>query len=120
MRFDRGAYRLLDAQGRPLFSVERQGGGALDPDQLKTTAITGVTLLLDVPRVAQGLKIFDQMVDTSKQLSTALGGSLVDDNRAPVTEAGLDQIRDQLRRIYAAMDARGIPAGSSTALRLFS
>ncbi|HTT37418.1 MAG TPA: cell division protein ZipA C-terminal FtsZ-binding domain-containing protein [Burkholderiales bacterium] len=120
MRFDRGAYRLLDAQGWPLFSVERQGGGALDPDQLKTTAITGVTLVLDVPRVAQGLKIFDQMVDASKQLSTALGGSLVDDNRAPVTEAGLEQIRDQLRRIYAAMDARGIPAGSSTALRLFS
>lgn len=120
MRFERGAYRLLDAQGRQLFTVERQGGEALDPNQLKTATITGVTLLLDVPRVAQGLKVFDQLVETSKQLSTALGGSLVDDNRAPVTEAGLDQIRDQLRRIYAAMDARGIPAGSSAALRLFS
>ena len=120
MRLERGAFRLLDAQGQQLFSLENQQGGAFEPDQLRTASITGITLLLEVPRLAQGLKVFDQMVAMGKQLSTALGGSLVDDNRAPVTEAGLEQIRDQLRRIYAAMDARGIPAGSSLALRLFS
>jgi hypothetical protein len=60
------------------------------------------------------------MVDVGKQFASTLGGSLVDDNRAAVTDAGLEQIRNQLRHIYAAMDARGIRPGSNLALRLFS
>ena len=60
------------------------------------------------------------MLDTGRQLANSLGGTLVDDNRTPVTEAGLEQIRNQLRRIYAAMEARGIRAGSHIALRLFT
>jgi hypothetical protein len=44
----------------------------------------------------------------------------VDDNDTPVTEPGLEQIRAQLRGIYAAMEAKGIRAGSRVALRLFS
>jgi hypothetical protein len=44
----------------------------------------------------------------------------VDDNRVPVTPQGLEQIRNQLRTIYAAMEAAGIPAGGPLALRLFA
>jgi len=82
--------------------------------------MSGVTLLLDVPRLERGLQAFDQMIDTGRHLANALGGTLVDDNRALVTDTGLEQIRRQLRGIYAAMDAKGIHAGSRTALRLFS
>jgi FtsZ-interacting cell division protein ZipA len=60
------------------------------------------------------------MVAAGRQLAVTLGGALVDDNRTPVSEPGLEQIRAQLRAIYATMEARGIPGGSPDALRLFS
>ena len=53
-------------------------------------------------------------------LANALGGTLVDDKRAPLGDASLAAIRGQLARVYAAMEARGIVAGSDTARRLFS
>jgi ZipA-like protein with FtsZ-binding domain len=119
-RMDDSAFRYADPHGITLFSLENMQSGPLDPDRIKTSTINGVTLLLDVPRLGDGLAAFDQMVHTGKQLADQLGGTLVDDNRTAVTEAGLEQIRNQLRRIYGEMQARGIEAGSRTALRLFS
>ena len=87
---------------------------------LRNLSTSGITLLIDVPRVADGLKVFDRMVDTGRSLANALGGTLVDDKRAPLGDASLAAIRGQLARVYAAMEARGIVAGSDTARRLFS
>lgn len=117
---ENGIFRLADGNGNRLFSMESQQGEPFDLDRLGSAAISGVTLLLDVPRLEQGVKAFDRMIGTGRQLASALGGTLVDDNRTPVTEAGLEQIRSQLRGIYIAMEARGIQAGSRVALRLFS
>jgi hypothetical protein len=119
-RMDESAFRYADPHGMTLFSLENMQSGPLDPDRIKTSTINGVTLLLDVPRLTDGVAAFDQMVHTGKNLADGLGGALVDDNRTAVTEAGLEQIRNQLRRIYGEMQARGIAAGSRTALRLFS
>jgi len=119
-RLENGVFRLEDADGKRLFSLENQQGEPFDLDRLETATTRGVTLLLDVPRLERGVKVFDQMIDAGVQLASALGGTLVDDNDTPVTEAGLEQIRRQLRGIYAAMEARGIRAGSRVALRLFS
>jgi hypothetical protein len=120
LRPGNGVFRCDDAQGVTLFTLENQQGERFDLDRLRSVTVSGLTLLLDVPRLDQGVKAFDRMVDTGRQLALALGGSLVDDNRTPVTETGLEQIRTQLRQIYAAMEARGIRAGSRLALRLFS
>jgi len=119
-RMDESAFRYADPHGLTLFSLENMQSGPLDPDRIKTSTINGVTLLLDVPRLSEGVAAFDQMVHTGKSLADGLGGTLVDDNRTAVTEAGLEQIRNQLRRIYGEMQARGIAAGSRAALRLFS
>ena len=119
-RLENGTFRLEDAEGNRLFSLESQGGEPFDLDRLETAVISGVTLLLDVPRLGHGVKVFDRMIDAGAQLAGALGGTLVDDNDTPVTEPGLEQIRAQLRGIYAAMEAKGIRAGSRVALRLFS
>jgi len=120
MRLEDGTFRLADASGSRIFCLESQQGEPFDPDRAAGAAMSGVTLLLDVPRLERGLQAFDQMIDTGRHLASALGGTLVDDNRALVTDTGLEQIRRQLRGIYAAMDAKGIHAGSRTALRLFS
>ncbi len=117
---DDGAFRFADTAGATLFSLEHPQTGKLDPDRIKSSTVNGVTLVLDVPRLAYGVRAFDQMIETGRGLATGLGGALVDDNRTPVTEAGLEQIRNQLRQIYGTMEAKGIPAGSRTALRLFS
>lgn len=119
-RLENGTFRLEDAEGNRLFSLESQQGEPFDLDRLETAVISGVTLLLDVPRLEQGVRVFDRMIDAGSQLAIALGGTLVDDNDTPVTEPGLEQIRAQLRGIYAAMEAKGIRAGSRVALRLFS
>jgi len=115
-----GAFNYPDAYGGVRFLLENQEPTRLLGEALRDLQTTGVTLLLDVPRLSDGLAAFDEMVAVGRRLAQSLGGTLVDDNNVPVTETGLEQIRNQLRGIYASMQARGIPAGSPTALRLFS
>jgi FtsZ-interacting cell division protein ZipA len=117
---DQGAFVYLEAHGTPRFTLENQQQPAFSSESLRTLSTQGITLLLDVPRVVDGVAAFDQMVDIGRHLAASLGGTLVDDNRAEVTPHGLEQIRDQLRSIYAAMEAAGTPAGGPLALRLFA
>jgi FtsZ-interacting cell division protein ZipA len=120
-RVERGVFVFPDGQGGARFTMEQQSSSApITAETLRSLQATALTLLLDVPRQADGVAAFDQMVAVGRQLAQALGASLVDDNQVPVTDAGLEQIRNQLRAIYAAMESHRIPAGSNTALRLFS
>jgi FtsZ-interacting cell division protein ZipA len=75
---------------------------------------------LDVPKVPANARAFDRMIELGRHLAQALDAVVVDDNRAPLTEAGLKVIRQQLRTVHAAMEQHGIPAGSAVAARLFS
>jgi FtsZ-interacting cell division protein ZipA len=119
-RLERGAFVYPDGHGGARFTLEQQSGAQISADSLRTLHATALTLLLDVPRLADGVAAFDQMVGVGRQLAQSLGASLVDDNQVPVSESGLEQIRNQLRAIYKTMDSHGIPAGSAAALRLFS
>lgn len=116
---DEERYGYRDANGLTRFVVENQDQSALTPEALRTSGVSGLTLLFDVPRQPDGVTCFNQMVAVGRQLAQALGGTLVDDNGTPVTEAGLEQIRAQLRAIYGNMEARGMPPGSPMAQRLF-
>jgi hypothetical protein len=51
------------------------------------------------------------MVQLAQALATALGGQLVDDNRRPLSDAGLASIRRTLEKVFHEMEAHGIPAG---------
>ena len=114
-----GAYRLLDSRGEALYSLCNNDAEPFTPDssQLETQA---VTLQFDVPRVPDGLKVFDGMVGFGRKLANEVGGLLVDDNMRPLTDSGIEKIRQQLAGIYQRMEARGVPSGSRRALRLFS
>lgn len=116
---DQERFVYLDNANNVRFALENQDQGPLTADALRSAQVQGLTLLLDVPRQADGVATFNQMVQVGRQLAQSLGGTLVDDNGAPVTDAGLEQIRNQLRAIYATMEARGMPPGSSLAGRLF-
>ena len=115
-----GAFHYLNEQGESLFTLSSHEAVSFTPEQIKNLSIRGVTLLLDVPRVASGIRVFDQMLACARQYAASLNGVLVDDNRIPLNDSGIEKIRQQLRAVYAAMDQRNISAGSSRALRLFS
>ncbi len=52
--------------------------------------------MLDVPRVADGAAALDRMLEIGRELAAGLGGKMVDDNRAGLSEAGITRISEQL------------------------
>jgi FtsZ-interacting cell division protein ZipA len=115
-----GVFHCHDEQGGALFSLDNQESDPFLIDRIRNITTPGITFLLDVPRVANGVRVFDRMVAMSRSFADSLDGTLADDNRAMLNDSGLDRIRAQLRAIYTAMEQRGIEAGSPRALRLFS
>jgi hypothetical protein len=115
-----GVFVLYDAHGGALFTMDNQESKPFRAEQLKDFVTKGVTFLLDVPRTADGLKVFNKMVTICRQFAESLDGMLCDDNRVMLNDSGLEKIRNKLRSIYENMEQRGIPAGSESARNLFS
>ncbi|NWG75878.1 MAG: cell division protein ZipA C-terminal FtsZ-binding domain-containing protein [Rubrivivax sp.] len=115
-----GVFQLLDSRGEPLYALCNHDAEPFTGDVHEDQTSQGVTLQFDVPRVPDGIKVFDGMVTFGRRLANEVGGILVDDNLRPLTDAGIDKIRTQLVHIYERMEARGVPSGSRRALRLFS
>ncbi|MDO9467722.1 MAG: cell division protein ZipA C-terminal FtsZ-binding domain-containing protein [Thiobacillus sp.] len=115
-----GVYQLLDSRGEPLYALCNHDAEPFSAEVIEGQATQGVTLQFDVPRVPDGLKVFDGMVAFGRKIANEIGGILVDDNLRPLTDAGIEKIRTQLMQIYERMEARGVPSGSRRALRLFS
>jgi hypothetical protein len=105
-------YELRDGDGQLLF--------ALEPAAPAGAPFASLTLLLDVPRVADARRVYESMVRTARQLSTTLGGSLADENGAPLDERSLAAIGAEIERIAAALGERGIATGGTLARRLFA
>lgn len=115
-----GAFYLRNDEGAPLFSLCNLDPTPFSAEAIRHLSTHGATFLLDVPKVASGLRVFGQMVTLAKHMAASLDAQLVDDNRKPLSDAGIDRIKQQLAEIYAQMDAHQISAGSSRAQRLFS
>lgn len=114
-----GAYYLQDEDGRALFSMANQEETPFhDGGEGFTTS--GVTLLFDVPRVRDGLAVFDRMTGLGLHLAEVMHAQLVDDNGRVVTRENLQKDRKRLADYYARMAQRGIEAGGDRALRLFA
>ena len=88
-------------------------------DSLRLSATNGVVLVLDVPRVTDPPRTFDQMKLTAKRLAHNLGAELVDDNKRPLDDAALASIRKQVEGAAEALRESGIEPGSPRALALF-
>ena len=79
-----------------------------------------VTLLLEVPLVSHDERAFERMLGEGIELAQSAHGRLVDDNGINLTEAAVISIRQHLDVLYGNLEKGGVPAGSSTASRLFS
>ncbi|MBI3432671.1 MAG: cell division protein ZipA C-terminal FtsZ-binding domain-containing protein [Hydrogenophilales bacterium] len=115
-----GVFQLLDSRGEPLYALCNHDAEPFAVEAMEGQTSQGVTLQFDVPRVPDGLKVFDGMVAFGRKLANETGGILVDDNLRPLTDTGIEKIRSQLVHIYERMEARGVPSGSRRSLRLFS
>jgi len=88
----------------------------LDPN----VPVTQLTLLLEVPLVAHEERAFERMLAEGVEIAQTAHGRLVDDNGINLSEAAVISIRQHLDGLYANLEKSGVPAGSSTASRLFS
>jgi len=84
------------------------------------TPVKQLTLLLEVPLVSHDERAFERMLGEGIELAQSAHGRLVDDNGINLTEAAVISIRQHLDVLYANLEKSGVPAGSSTASRLFS
>lgn len=115
-----GCFVRRDDEGNVLFTLHNQEAQGFSAELMKSMSTHGITFLLDVPRVSHGERVFNQMVDLARRFSDVLRGSLVDDNRQPLSEGGLEPIRRQVGQYQSVMAGQGLPAGGPLTRRLFS
>jgi len=115
-----GVFLACGERGDARFTLDNHEPMPFVPEQMKTLFTNGITFLLDVPRVDAAMHAFDAMVETARNFATALDGTLVDDNRNPLSDGAIETIRHRLKVILAKMDAAQIAAGGERARRLFS
>ena len=111
---------VQEETGAVLYSLQNCSPEPFTAESLRAAAIAGVVLLLDVPRVADPPRAFDQMRLVAKRFTQTLDGTLVDDNHRPLDEAALGAIRGQVQATAAALREANIEPGGARALRLFA
>lgn len=114
-----GCFHALE-EGNSSFVLANLEAGMFSSDNLDELVTQGVTLVIDVPRVADGGRVFARMMQTAAELARALDGEVVDDNRAPFGAEAAALIGAQIEQFQARMTESGIPAGGPLAKRLFS
>jgi hypothetical protein len=114
-----GHFDYCDETGTMLCSLQNYKQEPFTIENLRVLTTPGVVLLIDVPRVADPVRVFDQMRLVAKRLAQTLEAVLVDDNRRPLDDAALTAIRGQVQATAAALRAAHIEPGGTRALRLF-
>jgi len=117
---DDGRFHARDADGSELYTLVNFGSEGFTADTLRSLATHGLTLIIDVPRVGDGVTAFNRMLLSGQRLARALDGVLVDAQRAPLAENMIAAIRAKIGELQKTMRDSGIVPGSALALRLFS
>ena len=115
-----GAFHLLDAHGRTLFSLSNFDNTPFQHHDLDDMPVIGLSLQMDVPRVEHPVRRFDEMVVLARVLGADLRADVVDDYRVALSDAAIAMIRTQVVNIEKRMLAYPIVPGSAQARRLFS
>jgi FtsZ-interacting cell division protein ZipA len=115
-----GTFHLLDAQGATLFNLSASDGTTFQHHTLNQSRVDRLTLLLDIPRVSEPVRCFDEMVALANELAKTLRTTLADDQRVALSDGAIAQIRSQVAATEDLMLVGHITPGSAQALRLFS
>ncbi|MDQ6628992.1 MAG: cell division protein FtsZ [Pseudomonadota bacterium] len=98
-------------------TFDSQAALADEPDR---AAVRDVTLAFDVPQTAPSAEPFKAWQAAAQALAVGMDAAIVDDNERPLSDDGFATIGAELSRLYAALEARDLAAGSTAARRLFS
>lgn len=98
-------------------TFDPQAALADDPNQ---AAVRDVTLSFDVPQTDAKAEPFIAWQASAQALSLGMDAAIVDDNGQPLSPQGFAAIGAELGKLYEALEARDIAAGSMVARRLFS
>jgi FtsZ-interacting cell division protein ZipA len=116
-----GRFELVQEEtGVVLYTLQNLRPDPFSADMLRLTATNGVVFLLDVARLADPVRVFDQMKLASRRMAVTLGAELVDDKRRPLDDAALVSIREQVEAAAEALRTVHIEPGSARAMALFS
>jgi len=117
---DGGRFDWINEEtGAVLYSLQNYRSEPFTAETLRGMATPGAVFVLDVPRVTEPVRVYDQMKLVAKRIAQSLDATLVDDNRRPLDDAALNAIRDQVRSTAAALAEVRIEPGSARALALF-
>jgi hypothetical protein len=98
-------------------AFDSQAALAEDPAQ---SALRDVTLSFDVPQTDPTSEPFIAWQASAQALALGMDAAIVDDNGNPLAAESFGIIGSELTALYEALEARGLPAGSAAARRLFS
>jgi hypothetical protein len=110
---------IQEDTGAVLYSLQNYRSEPFTADTLREMSTPGAVFVLDVPRVCEPVRVYDQMKLAAKRIAQSLDAVLVDDNRRPLDDAALNAIRKQVRSTAAALREVRIEPGSARALALF-
>ena len=115
-----GKFALRDDQQRLLYTLGARDGTAFSATTMRDAAPQALTLALDVARAPDTRRSFESMTRLAQQLASLLGGSIVDDKGNTLDTRAVAAIAQQLDAVRGRLEARGVPPGGPSALRLFS
>jgi FtsZ-interacting cell division protein ZipA len=115
-----GKFVMRDDLQRVLYTMGVRDGPAFSAATMREAMPSALSLSLDVTRAPDTRRSFESMARLAHQLTSVLGGSIVDDNGHALDERAVAAIAQQLDSVRARLEDRGLTPGSPTALRLFS
>ena len=118
-QIDQGMLYAFDVKNRPAFTMSILGGIPHDGSGA-AAQVAGLTLTLDVPKVQEGVTVFDRMMQLASHLANHLDAVIVDESRAPLSDAMLSKIRARIDELHQSMVQHEIPPGDRRALRLYA
>ena len=107
-------------EGDPPVMVLHYDAQAALAEDGEVSALRELTLSLDVAQTDPAQQPFAAWQDHAQALAEEMDAQLVDDQGQPLTEAGFSTIGTELERLYAALAAHDLAAGSTAGRRLFS
>jgi hypothetical protein len=113
------AYVSQNAAGGMVYIMRPEVQPQVDALQ-RGNAFHKLSFALDVPHVAEGRNAWSAMLDAANRVCVSVDARLVDDTDSALTPPGLDKLQRLIDRAQEQLAARGVPAGSKVARRLFS
>ena len=99
-------------QKQSLFSVANIiDPGTLLPDSLATMTTPGLLIFARLPGPMNGLALFDDLLEAAQKMAATLGGVLSDDQREPITDSRLEEMRSRIFNLNLTLQAESTSNG---------